>query len=296
MRQNKAPKQLDAIRSLLDKARKDNRVNQSEINALFSDSSSKQAQDFYAELETMGVEIFSEGIEIDDEDDIDLDLDLDVVLDAELEVDLEPEDVELEDLEEELYTRPMGLAEPELANDPVRMYLKEIGQVQLLDSNQEIWLSAQMAASRMVDEIYMKLGAGGQLVVTSEVMLDLFGQLEIGWNDVLMLAAGFHLEPPDLVELIQEGQRLRSAWWKQSNSYLHRYLMLREWGRDEEWAQLARRLFVVFEVLYLMPEPIQVKVLDLLKTTGCLPEREPFMESRMNLRLPMIVPRKPARH
>jgi RNA polymerase primary sigma factor len=130
----------------------------------------------------------------------------------------------------------------------------------------------------MVDDIYMKLGAGGQLVDTSEVMLDLFTQLETAWNDVLMLSGGFHLEAPDLLELIQEGQRLRNAWWKQSNSYLHRFLMLREWGRDEEWAQLARRLFVVFEVLYLMPEPIQVKVLDRLKETDCLPEREQFME------------------
>src|SRR5690349_2304515 len=74
MRQNKAPRQADAIRSLLEKARKENRVNQSEINALFSDSSSKQAQDFYAELETIGAEIFSDTGEIEDDEDVDLDL------------------------------------------------------------------------------------------------------------------------------------------------------------------------------------------------------------------------------
>src|SRR6188508_47553 len=71
MRQNKAPRQADATRSLLDKARKENRVNQSEINAIFSDSSTKQAQDFYAELETMGVEIFTDSDDIDDDVDLD---------------------------------------------------------------------------------------------------------------------------------------------------------------------------------------------------------------------------------
>ena len=31
-------------------------------------------------------------------------------------------------------------------DDPVKMYLKEIGQVPLLDSNREMWLSTQIAA------------------------------------------------------------------------------------------------------------------------------------------------------
>ena len=34
------------------------------------------------------------------------------------------------------------------SDDPVKMYLKEIGQVPLLDSNREMWLSTQIAAEK----------------------------------------------------------------------------------------------------------------------------------------------------
>ena len=40
-----------------------------------------------------------------------------------------------------------------LADDPVRMYLKEIGQVPLLNTNREIWLSTQIAAENLVQTL-----------------------------------------------------------------------------------------------------------------------------------------------
>ncbi|MBE0688675.1 MAG: hypothetical protein IH587_00960, partial [Anaerolineae bacterium] len=40
-----------------------------------------------------------------------------------------------------------------LADDPVRMYLKEIGQVPLLDSNRETWLSTLIAAERLMQSL-----------------------------------------------------------------------------------------------------------------------------------------------
>lgn len=281
MRQNKAIKQEDAIQALLDKGRRDLRLNETEISAVFEDPASQGAQELLSQLEAMGVEIIGE--EDDDLDvleiEIEEEIDLDVELDADLEVEIGPEDEDLDDLEvEELQARPMGIAEPELANDPVRMYLKEIGQVQLLDSNQEIWLSGQMAASRMVDEIYIKLGAGGQPVTTPEVMMDLFSQLEMAWNEVLMLVGGFQFDPPDMIELITEGQHLRDAWWKQSNSYLHHYLTLREWGRDEEWSHVARRLFIVFEVLYLLLESMQTMLIEAVRNKGTLVDKETFSQ------------------
>ena len=40
-----------------------------------------------------------------------------------------------------------------LADDPVRMYLKEIGQVPLLDTNREIWLSIQIASGYLLQTL-----------------------------------------------------------------------------------------------------------------------------------------------
>lgn len=52
---------------------------------------------------------------------------------------------ELESLDDEDFeeTRQSGAL---AADDPVRMYLRDIGQVRLLDPNSETWLSSQMAA------------------------------------------------------------------------------------------------------------------------------------------------------
>jgi Sigma-70 factor, region 1. len=59
----------------------------------------------------------------------------------------EPGEEELEEIEEEgLDEASLSLAE--LADDPVRMYLKEIGQVPLLGPDQEVWLATHMMAER----------------------------------------------------------------------------------------------------------------------------------------------------
>src|SRR5579859_3117869 len=40
-----------------------------------------------------------------------------------------------------------------LSDDPVRMYLKEIGQVPLLDHNHETWLASQIAAFTLLNDL-----------------------------------------------------------------------------------------------------------------------------------------------
>ncbi len=45
------------------------------------------------------------------------------------------------------------------ADDPVRMYLKEIGQVLLLDTNREMWLSTQIAAERLLQSLQDELAS-----------------------------------------------------------------------------------------------------------------------------------------
>ena len=72
--------------------------------------------------------------------------------------DLEPDDNELkkmehelentDDLMRELKIEPISVIDPsELTNDPVRMYLREIGQVTLLTGDQEIKLAKQIQSS-----------------------------------------------------------------------------------------------------------------------------------------------------
>jgi RNA polymerase primary sigma factor len=280
MSQDKSNEWSPEAQSLLSKAEREKQIYEADILNTFGDPESEAAQRFYDRLQELDVEIIP--IEEEEEEELGLEPESDL---EELDTELESSEEELEELEEEeeeeeeeeaAYSDGIGIGDLELANDPVRMYLKEIGQVQLLDSDQEIWLSAQMAASRRVDMLRAKLETDGQPASARAILLELFTQLEQAWKDVQVMAQGFDLDPPAFVELIREVRRLRQSWLEQPPSNLHRYLSLREWGRDDEWAQLARRVFAVFEALYLMPDPIQEKLAQTFQQHGQLPSHRTF--------------------
>ena len=72
----------------------------------------------------------------------------------------EPNDAALSKEEKEVETlvkeEPLDVLEDpglimELGEDPVRLYLKEIGNIELLDTDQEFWLATCMEAARRVD-------------------------------------------------------------------------------------------------------------------------------------------------
>jgi RNA polymerase primary sigma factor len=88
-------------------------------------------------------QLVENGIEVLDDDDVDGDSG--VLADIE-----EPDDAALQEVEEELgdddflTSQVLDLASGELTNDPVRMYLREIGQVNLLSANDEISLAKRI--------------------------------------------------------------------------------------------------------------------------------------------------------
>jgi len=179
--------------------------------------------------------------------------------------DFEPALEELNELDAEaeaLLNDPVGALEGELANDPVRMYLKEIGQVQLLDPDQEIWLSVLMSANRAVDTTRARLAQTGESPVSALALSEIYDDAHQAWHDLSLMANEFNVDPPDLPELIREAIRLRQAWWRQTTPYMQTYLRLHDWGHNDDWGALAQRLFAVFEGLYVIPESIQNRLLE----------------------------------
>ena len=69
-----------------------------------------------------------------------------VVVTPELDADMDmDDDIDLSDIDEEDLMDPVALAAEYSLNDPVRMYLKEIGQVRLLSAEEEVELAKRVA-------------------------------------------------------------------------------------------------------------------------------------------------------
>jgi RNA polymerase primary sigma factor len=230
-----------------------------EIIPLFEDSESDSPRSMFQQLEEMGIEVPTDGA---DGESFSLDSDEDDLL-----------DLDDEEVGEEAEIDGMALAD-----DPVRLYLKEIGQVSLLDPNRETWLSSQMAAvsllSLATERAEEQLGHHPNGV---EVVKTLYAHLLRFWEEVINRVKVTKNTLPDLKVLLREAQSLRGdCWTNHEPSYIRLYLERGEWGHDDNWTALARSLFEVFQALYLIPEPLQKRIWECVERDGLLPSYEQF--------------------
>jgi RNA polymerase primary sigma factor len=195
----------------------------------------------------------------------------------------EPDEDELDELDDELDDdEDVETEVVTLSDDPVRMYLKEIGQVPLLDTNRETWLSVHIAAEHQLQAVIDSLstvgenGTGAGLPEVTRVVELIYEDILRDWEEVVEGAAAFGVEPPNLMRIIDEVILIQDTWDVDGKSYVREYLNQRDWGRDEPWTELARRLFSVMQGIYLLPLAQQIMIRDAYKQDQTLPKSRDF--------------------
>ena len=118
------------LQALIAKGKKEGILQSSELNALLEKMtlSTEQIEAIYDQFEAMNIQIVAAELELGD--------DIDIVGDG---------DIDLSALDEEDLVDPVDLAAEYSLDDPVRMYLKEIGQVKLLSAEEEVELAKRVA-------------------------------------------------------------------------------------------------------------------------------------------------------
>ena len=167
------------------------------------------------------------------------------------------EEVTIEDPLEILEDPSIAL---ELTEDPVRLYLKEIGQIHLLDADSEFRLAARIEAKRRMDLLSKDLEHNDHQRAHSlyqAIARDLMDAWEHMQEEAQRLNQN---EVPDLSLILSEAHMLRRQWHADEPSYLRNFLDNGSWGKDEHWDQLVRYAFTIFLCLYMVP-PSQAELL-----------------------------------
>lgn len=165
----------------------------------------------------------------------------------------------------------------ELSDDPVRLYLKEIGGIDLLNPDQEFWLSTQMEAARRIESLTRQhplIREGDSL--PRGIYKALYEELFTNWKRVVEDTNRLGFDLPDLRLMLGEAQMLRQTWASDTPSYLHAYLDNGLWGKDTLWDGVARNAFNVFVCLYLFPDPLADYLDTYLSSHKNLPQKRTF--------------------
>jgi RNA polymerase primary sigma factor len=155
-------------------------------------------------------------------------------------------------------------------DDPVRLYLREIGRIDLLDSDDEFWLSSRMKAQILVETLEGELvrpAQGEQMAL----MLAIIDEILTINNSLKELIKKSQVSPPEINHMLMETQKVRQSWRIDEPSYLRNYFEHNFWNPGKKELKNISLIFRLYLCLYLLPLCVSEKLRHHLSQKSRLP-------------------------
>lgn len=165
-------------------------------------------------------------------------------------------------------------------DDPVRLYLREIGRIDLLETDHEFWLSSRMKAKALADKLRKALSEadGGGKADHKALTLAICEELIDRCKTVKREVKKQGVDAPDLVLMLTEAQMLRTTWEIEHPSYFRAYLDRSFWAAQKKSGDLVNTIFDIYLCFYLLPIELAQPLLAALQDKPQLPARAFFEE------------------
>lgn len=170
----------------------------------------------------------------------------------------EPSPDELERLEVEL----SGSDDQDLVDDPVRMYLRIIGRVDLLEPYQEVWLCIIREASARMEKVCETVVTANTPDIIENSLVDLYIQARSSWKSSQTAAAKCNVELPSISQIMLEIRRQQEILITNEPSILYSIMGPNQWGDNPEWRPIVLEILNTATALYLMEPSILIYIYE----------------------------------
>ncbi len=198
------PKLTPKMEQMIQRGEEQGYLTQNEVLRLFPDMElgDSRVEVFYDLLLARGIRI-TETLDVEDEHEDIEEIDIKDLVEIEVEAQLDQIDIDEEIKNDEDVPERQEIVLGDVINDPVRMYLREIGQVDLLGPDEEMRIAVQMSAPRYLVKVlvwWLAQHAGLKMTRLTEQVAD---WLAITGEKGIRLGRNSVLHPEHLLDVFQ---------------------------------------------------------------------------------------------